>query len=92
MRATSNKRLWLVKQNERKKHAKHNNASNVLPMAMEATGAVRPEFRALLRYVAGKQSKNKSIPYPVMMHQRGSKLVAKMIRCNAKMVSRSFLL
>lgn len=89
VKKASAERMWLAKHKERVKHEKYNNAPNVLPMAMEATGAVGPEFRALLRFIADKQSTNTSIPYPVMMHRIRSKIVATMIRCNTKMVIRS---
>ena len=89
LKNTSKERLWLAKEKERVKHAKYNHAPNVLPMAMEATGAVGPEFRRLLAYLASTISRRKSIPYPITMHRIRSKIIAMMIRCNTKMVLRS---
>ena len=89
VKKASKERQWLAKEKERVKHVKYNNAPNVLPMAMEATGAIGPEFRRLLAYLASAISRRKSIPYPITMHRIRSRIIALMIRCNTKMVLRS---
>lgn len=76
----------MAKEKEKLKHEKYKNYPNVIPCALETTGAIGPIFKQTLQLLADAIATRSNIPYPIIMNRIRSSIIAKLMMHNAEMI------
>ena len=85
-------RLWLAKKKENDKMSKHEHVIHFIPLAIEVMGGLGDKFKYVLQNMAHKIGTMKKIKYQVMMNRIRKKIIAILMKQNAKMIISSMLI
>ena len=85
-------RLWLAKKKEKDKMLKHEHVPHLIPLAIEVMGGLGDRFKYVLQNIAHTVGTMKKIKYPIMMNRIRKRLIAILMKQNAKMIISSMLI
>ena len=74
------------KKKEESKKNKYENKHNIMGFAMETHGAIGDNAKQILQKISAKISFNKNKAYSMVMHQLRTRITARLMKANAKMV------
>ena len=89
---TSKERRWLAQKKEDDKILKYKDLPHFIPLAIEVMGGMGDRFKFVLQNLADKIGTINKISYPVMINRIRKKIIAILMKCNAKMIISSMLI
>ena len=87
---TSKERGWLNNFKEKQKSDKYQNVHNVIGLAMEVTGAISPNLKALIMQISKRLETTTNVHFTTLINRIRSQIIATLMQENAKMIYKSF--
>ena len=80
------------KKKEELKKRKYQNKSNIMGFAIETHGAIGDEAKRILQQISARIAFSKNKAYSAVMNQLRTRITARLMKSNAKMVLTSLML
>ena len=92
IKSSSKERLWLAKKKEDAEILKYRDLPHFIPLAVGVMGGMGDRFKFALQNLAHKIATINEIAHSVMMNRIRNKIIAVLMKYNAKMVISSMLI
>ena len=87
---TSKQRLWLATNKQYFKNEKYHNTKNVIGLGVEVLGGLSKEFNKFLHKIAERIHLKNNVPAAIVMNRIRSRLLAKLMKCNVRMIKKCY--
>ena len=79
-------RLAIAKLKENEKKEKYENMNDIIPLAVEVMGGIGNSFKKCMQQIADKIALRKNQPYGIVINRLRAKIIAVLMKQNAKMI------